>query len=137
MTIDLSRLIFDFGLVVLIWIVQLVVYPSFKYYTKDNLVKWHQRYTNRISFVVMPLMLGQLFIGGYQLVVEKSWYTLSSACIILALWLITFLFFIPLHNQISNQTHSEKTLAQLVTYNWVRTVLWTALFLISLLYFSN
>ena len=50
----------DFGLLVLIWMVQLVVYPGFKYYQRERLLEWHARYTSRISYIVGPLMLGQL-----------------------------------------------------------------------------
>jgi len=42
MSIPLIRLLFDFGLLVLIWLVQLVIYPSFLYYEQDNLKRWHE-----------------------------------------------------------------------------------------------
>ena len=41
MTIDIARVIIDFGAVVLIWMVQLVVYPSFTYFQKKELMDWH------------------------------------------------------------------------------------------------
>lgn len=60
MNIDLVRLLLDFGLVVLIWIVQLVIYPSLCYYQDKDLAKWHKIYTQRIGVIVGPLMIAQL-----------------------------------------------------------------------------
>jgi hypothetical protein len=36
MDINIIRLLFDAGLFVLIWMIQLSVYPSFLYYEKQN-----------------------------------------------------------------------------------------------------
>ena len=67
MSIPLIRLLFDFGLLVLIWLVQLVIYPSFLYYEQDNLKRWHEKYTQKITYVVLPLMMGQLIITTIHL----------------------------------------------------------------------
>ena len=134
MSIEILRLLFDFGLLVLIWIVQLVIYPSFQFYQKRDLLKWHKIYTGRIGLLVMPLMLGQLFLTGIQLSNQVDWYTGSSALFVAILWINTFAHFIPLHQQISNDLIKENTLNSLVNSNWLRTVLWTLLFGISLWY---
>jgi len=130
MSLFLLRLLLDFGLVVLIWIIQLVVYPSFNYYGREQLLEWHEKYTTRITFVVMPLMLGQLVVAGIQLWISPSWYTIGSMGIIVLLWLSTFLQFVPLHGRISDGDFTEATLVELVRKNWVRTFLWTLLFLL-------
>ena len=56
MSLDLARLLIDFGFVVLIWAVQLVIYPSFGFYAKANLFEWHKSYTARVTYIVLPLM---------------------------------------------------------------------------------
>jgi hypothetical protein len=53
------RLLLDFGLVVLIWLVQLVIYPGFKFYSPSNLALWHKIYTGRIGVAVVPMMVWQ------------------------------------------------------------------------------
>ena len=45
-------LLVDAGLVVLIWMVQLIIYPSFLHYD-NNLVEWHHKYTSRIALIVV------------------------------------------------------------------------------------
>ena len=138
MDLFIYRLLFDFGLLVLIWLVQLVIYPSFQYYSKKELVEWHQRYTIQVTYVVLPLMLGQLIIAILQFKNVNSapmaQYTELSLLLILALWLSTFLQFVPMHNKISNGDFNEELLLKLVRKNWIRTILWTLLFCSSWIY---
>ena len=94
MTLEYYRLLFDFGLVVLIWLVQLVVYPGFKYYQREQLLKWHPLYTVQITFVVLPLMFGQLILSVIQLWERLDWYTGISFIVIVLLWGLTFLQFV-------------------------------------------
>ena len=132
MSIAILRLLFDFGLLVLIWIVQRIIYPSFLHYNPKNLISWHKVYTSRLSFIVMPLMLGQLGISIYQLIIEINLYTVLSIIIIIVIWVSTFLQFVPIHAQISKGNASQKMLDSLVKKNWIRTFLWTSLFLYSM-----
>ena len=133
MSIAVVRLLFDFGLVVLIWIVQRIVYPSFLHYQAKDLINWHSEYTSRFTFIVMPLMLGQLVISIYQLIMEINLYTSLSLIIIILIWVSTFLQFVPIHGKISKGEVSQKLLVSLVKKNWIRTFLWTVLFLYSML----
>jgi DMSO reductase anchor subunit len=128
------RLFLDFGLVVLIWMVQLIIYPSFEFYTNENLVAWHKIYTLRISYVVIPLMLGQLGFCLLQLYQKRNFYTLSSTILVISVWLLTFLIFVPMHSYILSETYTKTLLIDLVNKNWYRTIVWTLLFLLSLHY---
>ena len=132
MTIELIRLLIDFGLVILIWMVQLNIYPSFRYYTREDLVRWHQKYTLGIAVIVIPLMFGQLGIYGYQLFESQALFPILGFAIVILQWILTFAIFVPLHNAIGQNLHSEQTLRKLVKRNWWRTILWTALFVWSL-----
>ncbi|MFT6745260.1 MAG: hypothetical protein ACJAR8_001821, partial [Bacteroidia bacterium] len=67
MDFDTARLIVDFGLVVLIWMVQLIVYPSFLFYKDTELITWHTKYTPRITKIVAPLMFAQLSLSVFGL----------------------------------------------------------------------
>ena len=136
MNLDLIRLILDFGLFVLVWIVQLVIYPSFTYYAKENLYKWHRNYTKRFSIVVMPLMCSQIIIAIIQLFQVQNWYTILSTVIIASLWLTTFKIFVPIHFSIDNNEPIENACSKLVAKNWMRTVLWSLLLIISVIYIT-
>ena len=132
MTVTILRLLFDFGLVVLIWIVQRIVYPGFLFYQAKDLINWHQIYTSRFTFIVLPLMLGQLGISVYQLISEVNLYTASSLIIIVLIGVVTFSHFVPIHAKISKGQSSQKMLLSLIKKNWLRTFLWTILFLYSM-----
>ena len=131
MQIDIIRLLLDFGLVVLIWIIQRIVYPSFLYYSSEDLVKWHRIYTSRFSTVVIPLMFTQLGVSIYQVFAHTNLYTASSLVIIILIWITTFAVFVPIHSKISKENSNESDLVSLVNKNWMRTILWTLLFIYS------
>lgn len=134
MTITEIRLLIDAGFLVLIWAVQLVIYPSFSYYEKTNLLIWHRSYTKRVTVIVLPLMFGQFILGIIHLWQLQDWYTTISIVIIIFLWLLTFLVFVPLHQSIDNNKPVTNVCKKLVNYNWIRTFLWSCLFIISFLY---
>jgi hypothetical protein len=133
--LQLARVLLDFGLVVLIWMVQLLIYPNFKYLTPTALLKWHSRYTFHMALIVIPLMFGQLIVYTIQIIQERSIFNVFGVIVVLTLWISTFLQFVPLHHQISNNSFSNKTLDLLVSRNWIRTVLWSILFIWSVIAF--
>ena len=128
MSLGILRLIFDFGLLVLIWIVQLIIYPSFKFYSSENLLIWHQKYTVAISFVVIPLMFGQLTTASLQLIAERNIFTIGSIILIALVWVSTFAQFVPIHGAIASGNTSQELLKELVFKNWIRTILWSLIF---------
>ena len=127
------KLIVDFGLVILIWMTQLVVYPSFTHYAANDLIGWHGRYTTAISIIVMPLMLLQVGLHGWQLINDFSWIGLGAVVLIGLAWANTFFFAVPLHNQIAAERNVLEAAASLVRVNWFRTVVWSLVFLLGLL----
>lgn len=132
MNLIFLRVLVDFGLVVLIWMVQLIIYPGFQFYEYDNLIQWHQNYTVAISLVVIPLMLSQLIISIIQLYKKRTRHTLLSFLLVVVLWGITFIVFVPLHTSIGLGDFTETTLTNLVYKNWYRTILWSVVFCLSL-----
>lgn len=126
-------LIVNSGLVVLIWMVQLIVYPSFLFYNKENLVKWHNIYTKRIAVIVVPLMLIQLVLSILNTIVSFSIINLTIALLVLFLWVFTFTSFAPVHFKISENRFQQTQLQQLVNRNWIRTIIWSFILGISLL----
>ena len=131
MTVAIIRLLLDFGLVVLIWMIQRIVYPSFLHYSVENLIIWHKEYTSRFSVIVIPLMFGQLGISIYQAILLTNLYTVVSLVIVILLWVSTFLQFVPIHSGISKGLISKKKLNSLVSKNWLRTFLWSLLFVMN------
>lgn len=135
MSVPIIRLLLDFGLLILIWMIQLIVYPGFAYYETRNLIEWHKKYVSNFRFIVMPLMLGQLGISIYEVITFCNLYAISSLTIIILIWISTFLQFVPMHSNISKGIVHKSVLKQLVHKNWIRTFLWSLVFIISCVYY--
>ena len=121
--------LFDMGMFVLIWIVQLIIYPGFGYYSNDQLQQWHPIYTKAITIIVLPLMLGQLVLHGWRLWSQFSILYLVVFIMVLSNWAITFFVSVPLHSKISSGENIGVSVEKLVGTNWYRTILWSLIFL--------
>ncbi|HBH47204.1 MAG TPA: hypothetical protein DDX98_01100 [Bacteroidales bacterium] len=123
------KLLFDGGLVILIWMVQLTIYPSFRYYSKDQLMQWHEIYTRRISLVVVPLMLGQLLFSILEVWFTRELFSFFNLIAALIVWVLTFWLFVPRHQKIAAGVSNVSLLKQLENLNWWRTALWSVIFI--------
>lgn len=114
--------------------VQLLVYPGFLYYGGEDLHRWHDTYTRRISLLVVPLMLAQLLGGAFWLYSHPGMASGIYEALVGLLWGITFVRFVPYHAKISKGKANETILRSLVRENWIRTVLWIVLFISHLVF---
>ena len=135
MILLMCRVAADFGMLVLIWLVQLIIYPSFEFSDKETFTFWHARYTGLITLVVLPLMLGQVALIGYQLTQERSWSTIACAVLIAFCWIVTFTLLVPAHNRLQTVGNDIEVVRWLVLTNWLRTIAWTVVSVLSIRYF--
>ncbi len=108
-----------------IWLVQVVHYPSFRYVSTEKFIDFESFHRQRITWIVGPVML--LELGSFVLWILLSpsaiaWISGLSALGVLA---FTFLVSVPIHNSLS-LGFSKASLGSLVASNWVRTISWTA-----------
>ncbi len=123
------RLVVDFGLVVLIWLVQLIIYPSFRHVDPALFGRWHASYMHLISFFVIPLMFAQVGLTGWAVLRDPGAWNLMAVAGVLAAWASTFIWSAPCHAQLQTAGHDLSIINRLVGTNWVRTSAWTAVFL--------
>lgn len=109
----------------LIWVIQLVKYPAFHFVSENRFIEYHQHHTKSITFIVIPLMLLELFLS-FWFCIRSGWSTFNviGLSAVLAIWASTFFIQIPQHN-ILNKGKDEAAINKLVKTNWIRTVLWT------------
>ncbi len=131
---ELLKLATDVGLVVLIWMVQLVVYPSFCHFGKEGFDRWHHIYMRNITFIVLPLMLGQLILSGY-LLYSSGFAALNIVDLLLvgSMWLSTALYYKPLHEKLVERKFDVPLRKQLTKTNWWRVVVWTIIVLLHMI----
>lgn len=113
----------------LIWIVQLVHYPGFRYVDQTQFVDFQYHHMRSISYVVVPLMLVELVLACWSQTAfwgKNEVYLISTASILLiVIWLVTFLVSSPIHSQLVTRGYDEKLIARLVNTNWIRTLAWS------------
>lgn len=114
-----------FALFGLVWTIQLVHYPLFKYVEAPHWPRVHSFHSRNITFIVFPLMLIEL-LTSVQLFMEASNFTniVSLTCALFS-WLLTAAVFIPLHHRIATRPLLD-VFSLLVRLNWLRTLIWTA-----------
>ena len=130
--VDLARILFDFGLVVLTWIVQLVIYPGFRFYSREEMDQWHPVYTIRITYVVLPLMFGQLILHALNTWTNPGIFPLINFMLVIGMWVITFVWAVPLHQKADRGQDLEGVVNDLNRVHTYRTIGWTTIFIISL-----
>lgn len=121
--------IINFGLVVLIWLVQLIIYPAFASIAENEFASWHRKYVKTISFIVSPLMLAQMALVLRLAFTQPNLPNFLMLSGILIIWISSFSLSVPYHNKLLQSGKDQTVIRRLVLTNWIRTVLWTAVFL--------
>lgn len=120
--IHMSSAVFMAGL---IWVIQLVHYPAFRFVPEQDFVSFERFHSTRITFIVGPVMVIEM-MSGLGLV----WFTQFNPVWILnmgalgLIWLSTLTLSIPCHNRLG-QGKDVDTINRLVVTNWPRTILWS------------
>ena len=109
-----------------IWLVQLVHYPSFQYVKSEEFQKFCQFHQSSITWVVAPMMVFELLTGLYLVLSPLASPKLYlGLALIFLLWLSTFFLSVPLHTKLLYGPNPD-VIRNLVWTNWPRTLLWTA-----------
>ena len=122
----LANIVSSLFLTCLIWVVQLVHYPSFQFWG-SRIAEAHAFHSTRISIIVVPLMLLELassFALSVSDVPLKGWHQ-TGFVIVLLIWILTFFFIVPVHTMIPKVLSPEPSIDSLVSLNMGRTILWT------------
>ena len=124
---DSLQIITCFALTGLIWIIQLVHYPAFRYIEASRFPKFHQMHSRKISFVVIPLMIAELITAIWLAFSEASSGYFQSIILLLTLlvWLSTFGLQVPCHSKMTNGKDLHQ-IEKLILTNWIRTLAWSA-----------
>lgn len=125
-----------------IWIVQLVHYPTFLFIDEQKSHDFQKFHMSRISYIVMPAMTTELFSGIYiytylNMVIDSNLFLLALTILIIN-WIITALVFVKMHNKLLINYKIE-IISLLVKWNWLRTLLWSVrlILLLRVAYLDN
>ncbi|GAA4378717.1 hypothetical protein [Hymenobacter koreensis] len=109
----------------LIWVVQLVHYPAFAQVPPAAFRSFHQAHMARMGWVVMAPMVAELGLAAWLFWQGRSPAAAWGLGLVVAIWLVTFLISVPLHNRLAAVGYDAAAIASLVRTNWLRTALWT------------
>ena len=84
----LIHLICNSVLVGILFVTQLITYPSFLAVDSNVFIGFHKRYTMNISVIVIPFMVGELFSLIYLNYIDSDLFL--SLMILLVIWLLFF-----------------------------------------------
>ena len=118
-----------------IWVIQLVHYPSFHFVELEQYTTFQRFHMARISYVVIPAMLTELFTL-ILIVISMDQIdnlVLASAILLILIWLMTAVFFSGVHQRLT-QGYEQTVVDKLVKLNWGRTLLWTLRLLLISIY---
>lgn len=121
MELKLAHLLLTTSLMTLIWLIQILHYPTFHHIERMKFSRFAGFHSSRISFIVMPLMLAELVLC------LLTWDYISLFLVAL-IWISTFTLQVPCHHSFATG-YSEVTVKRLISTNWIRTLLWTVKFI--------
>ena len=140
MFIELIELLYLFAsiwMTAVIWFVQLVHYPTFKFVPIEKMISFSEFHQHSISFIVMPAMMLELLSCSY--LVFHSDFSLPISLqllLIILIWIATFTLSVPCHQKLITKP-DYKSVTKLINTNWIRTILWTTKLFLFLLFFLN
>ena len=116
-------------LVGLIWFVQVVAYPLFARVASADFLAYHASHSRLITYVVAPLMLGELASAMVWTIWplediprQVAWV---GAALAVTTWGVTMFVSVPQH-AILARGFDARAHELLVVTNWLRTAAWTA-----------
>lgn len=121
----LLSLISSFYMCGVIWLIQMIHYPSFLLISPSSFIEFHHKHTTAMSILVGPVMVIEFISAILWVSLDRSVATYSNLGLVIALWILTFFVSVPLHNQLADQ-FDVSVIEKLILTNWPRTILWTA-----------
>ncbi len=123
--IDILNIAVSWGLLLLIWLVQIIIYPGFHRIPPSDFMTYHRWYAYRISIIVLPLMFGEIFLllGWWWGGADRT-AAYIAALAVFVVWLATFSLQVPIHKRLQHGKDDD-LIRRLVATNWIRTLAWS------------
>lgn len=121
-SIDLSMLVF-------LWLVQIIIYPSFNKISKESILNWHKSYQSKVCVIMGPIMLLQIYGITFDFLNTNCPMSLIRFLLLIISWLLTVIISVPLHRKIERNYDLENSINKLIKTNLPRTFTWTAIYL--------
>lgn len=105
-----------------IWLVQVLIYPNYKFVVQSEFQKFHEFHMNRITWIVAPMMGIELFSATWLFWNHQDALYCMNLISIILIWALTAFVNVPMHQKLASEIEKTK---KLVAGNWPRTITWT------------
>jgi hypothetical protein len=123
--IVLGNIAVSWGLLILIGLVQIIIYPGYQRIPNADFTIYHRWYVFRISLVVLPLMIGEvILLVGWWWSGAGNDYAYLATLAVAVVWLSTLILQVPIHKRLQNGK-DDVLIRRLVATNWIRTAAWS------------
>ncbi len=119
----------DLCLLVFLWIVQLIIYPSFKKICSEDFPSWHKHYKSSISIIMGPIMIVQIILICSFSIIQLNKVNILRLILLAISWIWTLIISVPYHKKIEANLDRDRTIDLLINTNWVRTFTWSSIFI--------
>jgi len=123
-----SLLLIHFGMCLLmtgvIWLVQVVHYPSFAFVSVPQFFSFSRFHQSKITMIVLPLMTIELVTAVFLLMYVQTPLVMINLSLLLLIWISTFFLSMSIHRDL-NHTKSDYLIKKLIVTNWPRTIIWS------------
>ena len=110
----------------LIWVMQLVHYPTFNFINTEYYKSFQEFHMKRISLIVIPVMTIELTSGILIFWISQTnniFFNISLYCLFF-IWFLTAILFSKMHQKLM-LGYQILIVTKLVNLNWIRTISWT------------
>ena len=106
-------------------ITHFVTYPSFKLIKSSLFSEFHKSYTNKMLFIVAPVMILELISSLFLVIFDVSDNNTEIGLLIslLLIWFLTFFIIVPIHNKLILNYNKDLN-QKLIKFNGLRTIFW-------------
>lgn len=123
--LDKLEILSTFMLCGLIWTIQLVHYPSFRFIELNKFTEFQSFHSKKITLIVAPLMLLELITALIHFTNSpKTPASFTAISMVATVWIVTAFISVPCHNILAQGYHSPAH-NKLVSSNWIRTAAWS------------
>ena len=123
-----THLIVTVGMFAVIWFVQISHYPLLEYVPEDSFKEYERAHIYRVSFIVAPLMLLEVFAASCLIFFSFDgilfYLVWIGFFLVVVNWLSTLLFQMPCHRKLE-MGKDDLAISSLIRTNWIRTISWS------------
>lgn len=133
MDIDLVKVLINTALFAQVWLIQVVVFPGFLYYSEENWKVWQRNLAMRMTLVMVPLILAQMITYTISLVAGITTSDILSVVLILVGLAVTIYIGFSWYERCQAAEDTKELRKSVQKIIWIRTLAWSMILIISLI----